>query len=96
MEWAALLRKNSKSVFYEPLVGGAAYAIAAVLDRLRYGTLPSGSAHEALRLQAATISVSLSARPYLWEEFRAQLTDTDPVRLVLHAIALGWAAKWRP
>jgi adenosylcobinamide amidohydrolase len=91
-----LLRKNSKSVFYEPLVGGAAYAIAALLDRLRYGTLPSGSAHEALRLQAATISVSLSARPYLWEEFRAQLTDTDPVRLVLHAIALGWAAKWRP
>ena len=42
------------------------------------------------------MSVSLSARPYLWEEFRAQLTDTDPMRLVLHAIALGWAAKWRP
>jgi len=27
-----LLRRNSKSVFYEPLVSAAAYAIAAVLD----------------------------------------------------------------
>jgi hypothetical protein len=90
-----LLRKNSKSVFYEPLVGGAAYAIAAVLDRVRYGTLPASAAREILRQQAATMSASLSARPHLWEEFRAQLTDTDPMRLVLHAIALGWAAKWR-
>src|SRR5262249_29871432 len=50
-----LLRKNRKSVSYEPLVGGAAYAIAAVLDRVRYGTLPPGAAQEALRQQAATI-----------------------------------------
>jgi adenosylcobinamide amidohydrolase len=90
-----LLRKNSKSVFYEPLVGGAAYAIAAVLDRVRYGTLPASAAREVLRQQAATMSAGLSARPYLWEEFHAQLTDTDPMLLVLHAIALGWAAKWR-
>src|SRR5262245_57224470 len=30
-----LLRKNNKAVFYEPLVGAAAYAAASVLDRTR-------------------------------------------------------------
>jgi adenosylcobinamide amidohydrolase len=90
-----LLRRNSKSVFYEPLVSAAAYAFAAVMDRTRYGTIPAGAAHEALRQQAASMAVSLSAKAYLWDEFRAQLSDEDPVRLALHAIALGWSAKWR-
>ena len=35
-----LLRRNSKAAFYEPLVGAAAHALAAVLDRVRHGTLP--------------------------------------------------------
>ena len=29
------------------------------------------------------------------QEFRARLNDDDPMRLVLHALALGWSAKWR-
>ena len=36
-----LLRKNSKAALYEPLVGAAAHALAAVCDRVRYGTLPA-------------------------------------------------------
>jgi adenosylcobinamide amidohydrolase len=90
-----LLRKNSKAVFYEPLAGAAAYAFAAVLDRIRYGTLPESAGIEALRQQAAVMAASLSAQTQCWNEFRAQLTDEDPMHLVLRAIALGWAAKWR-
>jgi adenosylcobinamide amidohydrolase len=92
-----LLHKNTNAVVYEPLVGAAAYAIAAVLDRMRYGVIPPGAAHEAVRQQAATIAASLSAKPHLWDKFRAQLdgNDPDPVQLVLRAIALGWSAKWR-
>lgn len=95
-----LMRKNSKSVFYEPLVAASAYAFAGVLDRMRYGTLPAAVSHEALRQQGASIAVSLSAKTHLWEEFRAQLAhlhndNEDPVRLVLHSLALGWSAKWR-
>jgi adenosylcobinamide amidohydrolase len=92
---AELLKKNSKAVAYEPLVGAAAHAMAAVHDRMRYGVIPASAAHEALRHQAATIAASLSAKPFLWHEFHGQLNETDPVRLTLRAIALGWAAKWR-
>ena len=90
-----LLRRNSKSVFYEPHVSAAAYAFAAVLDRVRSGTLPENAAQEALRHQAASMAVSLSAKPYLWDSFRAQIGGADPLHFVLQAIALGWAAKWR-
>ena len=91
----ALMRKNSKSVFYEPLVAAAAFAFAAVLDRVRYGTLPASASQEALRQQAASISAGLSAKPYLWENFRTQLTEADPIRLLLQAFALGWSTKWQ-
>jgi len=90
-----LMRKNSKSVFYEPQVAACAFAFAAVMDRIRYETLPSNAAQAALRNQAASVAVSLSGKTHLWESFRAKLNDDDPVRLVLHALALGWAAKWR-
>ena len=90
-----LLRKNAKSVFFEPLTGATAHAFAAVLDRIRYGTLPEGAGLESLRQQAAVMAASLSAEAGRYDEFRAQLTDEDPMRLVLHGIALGWAAKWR-
>lgn len=90
-----LMRRNSKSVFYEPHVSAAAYAFAAVLDRIRSGTLPEGAAHEALRHQAASIAVSLSAKPYLWDSFRTRIDGASPMHFVLQAIALGWAAKWR-
>ena len=58
-----LLRKNSKSVLYEPLVGAAAHATAAVLDRVRHGTLPSSVAREAVVQQAANLASSLAGRP---------------------------------
>jgi adenosylcobinamide hydrolase len=90
-----LMRSNNKSVFYEPLVAASAYAFAAVMDRVRYETLPASVGQEALRQQAASIAASLSAKASRWEQFRAQLIDDDPVRLLLRALALGWSAKWQ-
>jgi adenosylcobinamide amidohydrolase len=93
-----LLRKNNKSVFYEPLVGAAAHATAAVLDRVRFGTLPASSAKDALVHQAASLAASLAAKPGHWPRFRAALHAvpvTEPVELIVHAIALGWSEKWK-
>lgn len=93
-----LLRRNSKSVFYEPLVSAAAYAIAAVLDRVRYGTLPPSAAHEAIRQQATTLAANLSAKPEQWVQFRAALDEAAPKNprdVILDAIAAGWSSKWK-
>jgi adenosylcobinamide amidohydrolase len=93
-----LLKKNFQSVVYEPKVAAAAYAIAAVLDRIRVGTLPASAARDIFRQQVATLATSLAARPDAWPEFYARLGDVDPERAsggVYAAIAMGWSAKWR-
>jgi adenosylcobinamide amidohydrolase len=91
-----LLKDNDKSVFYEPGAAASAYAFAAVLDRIRYGTLPAGLAQESLRQQAASMAAALSAKPHQWSAYRLDLqaAEADPVDLVLRAIALGWKSKW--
>ena len=92
-----LLRRNSKSAFYEPLVGAAAHAYAAVLDRARHGTIPASAVQDAMVQQAATLAASLAAKPNLWPDFRAELHRSDvrePRALILAAIAIGWTAKW--
>jgi adenosylcobinamide amidohydrolase len=92
-----LLRKNSKSVFYEPLVGAAAHALAAVCDRIRHGTLPASVAPDAMAQQAAAIAANLAAQLDRWPEFRARLrphASGDVKLLVLRAVALGWTEKW--
>ena len=91
-----LLDKNRKAVFFEPGVGAAAYALAAVLDRVACGTLPDGLSQEALRCQAACLACALAGQPDAWPAFRAQLMDDpgDPMDLVLRAVAAGWQAKW--
>jgi len=99
-----LLRKNSKAVLYEPLVGAVAHAIAAVLDKVRHGTLPSSVARDAIVQQAATLAANLAGRPDRWPAFRSALHATatgeegggEIKGLVLSAIALGWQEKWRP
>jgi len=92
-----LLRKNSKAAFYDPMVSAAAYAIAAILDRVRYETLPASIACESLRQQGASLAVALSSKPGRWSEFRAALPDPDPlnpVPFVCSALAQGWSGKW--
>ncbi len=93
-----LLKRNFQSVVYEPKVSAAAYAIAAVLDRIRVGTLPAAAARDIFRQQLATMASSLAAKPDAWPEFYARLADVDPeqaARGVYSAIALGWSEKWR-
>jgi adenosylcobinamide amidohydrolase len=92
-----LLRANQLAVVYEPLVAAAAYAMAAVLDRLRHGILPAGAAREALRYQAASMAASLAAQPNSWPEFFRCMEQVDlerPARLAHVAIGRGWAKKW--
>jgi adenosylcobinamide amidohydrolase len=93
-----LLKKNAKAAFYEPLVGASAHALAAVCDRVRYGTLPGAVAADAMAQQAAALAANLAAQVHRWPEFRQQLrpyADGDVKVLVLRALALGWTEKWR-
>ena len=93
-----LLKKNSKAVFYEPLVGSAAHALATVCDRVRYGTLPDAVAPDAMVQQAAALAANLAAQVHRWAEFRSLLrphANGDVKVLVLRALALGWSEKWR-
>lgn len=92
-----LLRRNSKSVFYEPMVAASAYAFAALLDRARYGTLPPSTIQECLRQNAAMLAANLAAAPDRYLLFRAKLRSVDagePLRLLMEAVALGWSEKW--
>jgi adenosylcobinamide amidohydrolase len=93
-----LLKKNAKAVFYEPLVGSAAHALATVCDRVRYGTIPAAVAADATVQQAAALAANLATQVHRWAEFRATLrpyATGDVKTLVLRALALGWSEKWR-
>jgi adenosylcobinamide amidohydrolase len=93
-----LLKKNAKAVFYEPLVGAAAHALATVCDRVRYGTIPEAVAADATVQQAAALAANLAAQVHRWAEFRATLrpfANGEVKALVLRALALGWSEKWR-
>jgi adenosylcobinamide hydrolase len=92
-----LFQKNKVSVLHDVQLAAAAYAFAGVLDRLRFGTLPSSAARDVLRQQAATMAASLSTRLEEWHLFWQQIEVdmTRPLDAIFDGIALGWAAKWR-
>jgi len=93
-----LLGKNIKGLMYEPLVGAAAHALATVLDRVRHGAIPSSVQWDASVQQAAMLAANAASRPDSWPAYRSELhrlTRDDPKALVLAALALGWADKWR-
>ena len=93
-----LLRKNLKALMYEPLVGAAAHALAAVMDRVRHGAVPQSVQWEATVQHAAALAANAAGRPDSWPAYRAALhreAKDDPKSLVLAALALGWADKWR-
>jgi adenosylcobinamide amidohydrolase len=93
-----LLKENFKSVVYEPKVAAAAFAIAAVLDRIRFETLPVGAVQDIFRQQLAILAANLAAKPGNWPYFYSQLSEADPAEpmgAILSAIALGWSSKWK-
>jgi adenosylcobinamide amidohydrolase len=91
-----LLQKNQNAVFFEPQVAAAAYAFAAVLDRVRFGVLPPAAARDVLRQQAATLAASLSAKTEAWYSFWQQLhvDMSRPLDAIYDAASLGWISKW--
>ena len=91
-----LLMKNRNAILFEPQAAAAAYAFAAVLDRVRFGVVPPLAAREVLRHQAATLATSLSAKIDAWYFFWQKLdVDVDrPLDAIYDATALGWASKW--
>ena len=110
-ETYALLRDNWNPMLYEPQLAAAAFAYAAVLDRILYGTLGAAAARESLLHQAALMAAGLAAQPEHFARYRAQLLPYLPatgdhptpatllpeaMQLVGRAIATGWAGKWAP
>ena len=91
-----LLEKNFESVVYEPRVSAAAYAFAAVWDRMRCGAISHSLAEPVMRQQAATLAASLAARPGEWPSCYAGLHAKEDalLELVYDALALGWRLKW--
>ena len=91
-----LLVANLRGITYEPRVAAAAYAYAAVLDRIDYGTLPRALAGEVLRDQAANVAVSLSLKPARWSEFWSQVdvNQDDLVQPFVQGLQMGWQARW--
>ena len=91
-----LIEKNKNAVLFEPQVAAAAYAFAAVLDRVRFGTVPPAAGRDVLRQQAATLASALAARPENWFGFwqRLDVNMTCPLDAVYDAVAMGWTAKW--
>jgi adenosylcobinamide amidohydrolase len=93
-----LLKNNAKSAMFEPLVGTAAHALAAVCDRVRFGSVPGTAAPDAVAQHAAILAANLAAQVHRWSEFRSQLrphANGEVKNLVLRALALGWSEKWR-
>ena len=95
-----MLEANFLGVIHEPQVAGAAYALAAVRERIDFGVLPGAASAELLINQAALMAASLAARPDAYPRFRSALSEAfpgivpDALSLVSRALALGWAAKW--
>ncbi|MCY3770549.1 MAG: adenosylcobinamide amidohydrolase [Gemmatimonadetes bacterium] len=92
----AFLDKNIRSVVHDPGVSAAAYAFAAVWDRLRHGTLSTELAAPLLRQQAAVLASSVAAKPEAWPTCYEKLVVHEDALLdtVYDAIALGWRLKW--
>lgn len=91
-----LLKKNAKPVLFEPQVCAAAYAFAAVWDRVRYGAISAALAAPLLRQQAALLACSLAAKDDAWPQcYQALHFDAEaPLDIVYDALALGWQLKW--
>jgi adenosylcobinamide amidohydrolase len=72
-----LFSANWEAVFHEPQVAAAAYALAAVIDRVQFGTLGASMAHEAVINQAALLAVGLGARAEAFAEVRSELSKDE-------------------
>ncbi len=90
-------KKNWDAIINDPQTAGCAYAFAAVLDRLAYGTLPASCAVELRLNQCSLLATTLAVKP---SAFAAMYRHLHPHagkpahELFFQAILLGWEAKW--
>lgn len=104
---AELLRRNFEALLHHPRAAAQIYALRSLEERLRYGTLPASLLPE-LRLDQALLLVHYlatrsgapegeSAREASEADWWRELTPLadQPQSLILKALALGFAAKWR-
>ena len=95
----ALLQKNQNAVFKDAKLVAAAYAYAAVLDRLEYQTLSPNIQNDVLLDQAVNAAIAISGKSQQWQHFRDKLElknniQNYPIDLFIQAIAVGWLEKW--
>lgn len=70
-----IVSDNFNALLHEPQVAAAAYALAAVMDRIAFGVLPPAAAAESLLNQAALLAAALSAKPADFAAYRAALAS---------------------
>ncbi len=95
-ELFSLLSDNSETVFNDAKLVAAAYAYAALLDRLEYGTLSESIRKDVLLDQAVNAALAISDNSRHWAEIRARLKikSDNPLDLFVQAVSIGWSAKW--
>jgi adenosylcobinamide amidohydrolase len=90
-------KKNWDAIIHDPQTAGCAYAIAAVLDRLAYGTLPAPCAAELLFNQCCLLATTLAVKPGVFTDMHHRLQPhigKTANELIFQAILLGWETKW--
>jgi len=91
-----LFRKNKTAITTSPRLVATAYAYAALLDRIEYGTLSKNIVNDVLLDQAVNVAIATSGRSDYWNSFRIDLQPVPDSQLSLfvQAVALGWQKKW--
>ncbi len=92
-EW---LSRNIRPVFGDMGLISHLMAYLHLWDQVRYGIIPSQIAGEIFLDQAALIACALSQRKENFNQYLKKLSkyQTDPKKLLLAALALGFTAKW--
>ncbi|MEO0438318.1 MAG: adenosylcobinamide amidohydrolase [Pseudomonadota bacterium] len=94
---AKLFSDNKEALFNDAKLVAAAYAYAALLDRIEFGVLTNNIQADVLIDQAVNAAIAVSADGHYANDFRSNLVfdNRDPLGAFVQAIAIGWQKKWR-
>ncbi|WP_456430941.1 adenosylcobinamide amidohydrolase [Thermosulfuriphilus sp.] len=92
---ALLLERNFRIVLSDSLLVAHTLAYVHLLDQKAWGIIPH-SATEVFLSQATLVAVSLSGKHERYQIYFQRLASwrTDPLKLLVQALALGFAEKW--
>ncbi|MBF0245520.1 MAG: adenosylcobinamide amidohydrolase [Planctomycetes bacterium] len=96
-ETRELLLGNMEAVIHDPQASACTYAIATVLDRIRYGTFPPQVGRELTLRQCALLASSISGKPGIFEACLLEFSSSqeDVVDLIVIALGRGFSEKWK-